>query len=411
MVRLIAFHRFKEDILAGKSLVLVLVTVSLLGASTLLTLSDLQRRQEIFTANAGRETELQPLLRRPALLSVLVSGVDADVYSGKSVAGVNVEEVPPQSYENPLLALFPTPDLATIVQYILSLLALMMAFDVVAGVKERKTLALVFSNPVPRASFLLGQCLGSYLSLAVAFLLGFAASCLVLLASGMGALTGDVAVRLAGIALVSLLYLAVFFLLGAMISASTFSSSKAFLGALLTWVVLVLILPHTLMLLGSQWRRVPSSEVFSAQVNAARNDILGKPKAFMTEWPRANEAMERLEADYARQVQGQESLMQAVTRLSPAGSYVFAISALAGTSSEAAEGYLAAVRSYLSRLRHFVYVESQENPKAEKPVFFRPGEDLAGTLGRAARDAGLLALWISALAVAALWRFQRYDLR
>ena len=40
------------------------------------------------------------------------------------------------------------------VQYILSLFALMMAFDVAAGPKEQRTLSLVFSNPVSRTGFL-----------------------------------------------------------------------------------------------------------------------------------------------------------------------------------------------------------------------------------------------------------------
>jgi ABC-type transport system involved in multi-copper enzyme maturation permease subunit len=411
MVRLILIQRLQEDLLNHKVLVSILVSTVLLGASMGLSVADLRTRQEIYGRNVSLQPDLAPLFRPPEVLGTLVRGAQADVYGGKSVAGVNVERVPPPSYENPLLALFPTPDLRFIVQYILSLLALMMAFDLVAGLKERKTLALIFANPVERGRFLLGQCLGSYLGLAVAFLLGFLVSAALLVTSGAGAVSGDLALRMAGIAVVSLLYLAVSFLLGALFSTLAFDSSRAFLLALLTWVALVLVLPHLLLLGGSQLRRVRPIEVVAADKNAVRNDILGKEMAFLTEWPKANEAMEAIDGGYAHEVGAQEAVMKAAARVSPAGSYALAASALAGTSIDDAENYIGSVRSYLTRLRHWVYVEQPDNPDSERPVFFRerpsPGEAVAS----AAADAALLAAWGAGLAFLTFRRFQRYDVR
>lgn len=411
MIRLTLLHRIREDILSGKAVVLLLVTVALMCASTALTVGELQRRQKIYEAGAAAQEDLAPLLNRPELLSVLIHGVDADIYEGKSVAGTKVERVPPAAYENPLLALFPTPDLGFIVQYILSLFALMMAFDVAAGPKERRTLSLVFSNPVSRTGFFLGQCAGSYLSLALAFLLGLFGSVAILVAMDAGNVDGAALLRIAGIAVVSLLYLGVFFMVGAMISASTASSARAFVASLLTWTVLVLVLSQSLMLLAGHLRRVPSIEVVTAETNAARNQILAKENAFQTEWPKANQATEAIENRYARQVAAQERWMKAAARTSPAGSYQLATAVLAGTSSENAERYLDEVRAYLSRLRRFVYVEMEQNPKAEQPVFFRRGDTLASLLARAASDAALLVGWLALFGFLALRRFQRYDLR
>jgi ABC-type transport system involved in multi-copper enzyme maturation permease subunit len=411
MIFLTMTQRLKEDVLSGKAAVLVMVTVVLMCASTTLTIGELQRRQAIYEASVARAQDIAPMLRRPELLSVLIRGAEADVYGGKGVAGINVERVPPAAYENPLLALFPTPDLGVLAQYVLSLFALLMAFDVAAGPKERRTLALIFSNPVSRGGFFLGQCLGSYATLAFAFLLGLAGSAIILAVSGAGQLGAGTLLRIGGIAFVTLVYLAVFFMAGAAISASTASSARALVVSLLTWAVLVLVLSQSLLLLAGHVRRVPSIEVVTAEMNAARNDILGKEDAFMTEWPKANRATEGIEARYARQVAGQERAMRAATRLSPAGSYVLATSALAGTSSAAAERYLDDVRAYLSRVRRFVYVERQKNPKAPEPVFFRRTETLSAALASAALDATLLVLWLAALGAVAFRRFARYDVR
>jgi len=411
MIRLILIQRLKEDLLNHKVLVSILVTTVLLGASMGLSTADLRNRQEVYGRNVSHQLELAPLFRPPEVLSTLVRGAQADVYGGKSVAGVNFERIPPASFEDPLLALFPTPDARFIVQYILSLLALMMAFDLVAGLKERKTLALIFANPVQRGRFLLGQCLGSYLGLAVAFLLGFLLSAALLAASGTTAMTADLAVRMAGIGLVSLLYLAVSFLLGALFSTLSFDSSRAFLLALLTWVALVLVLPHLLLLAGSQLRRVRPIEVVTADKNAVRNDILGKKMAFLTEWPKANEAMETIDGKYSHEVGAQEAAMKAAARLSPAGSYALAASALAGTSIDDAESYIESVRSYLTRLRHWVYIEQPAHPEAERPVYFRQRRSSGEAVALAAADTALLAVWVAGLALLTFRRFQCYDVR
>jgi ABC-type transport system involved in multi-copper enzyme maturation permease subunit len=411
MVRLILIQRLKEDLLNHKALVSILVSTLLLGASMGLSMADLRSRQEIYGRNVSRQPELAPVFRPPEVLSTVVRGAQADVYGGKSVTGVNFERVPPSSYETPLLALFPTPDVRFIVQYILSLLALMMSFDLVAGLKERKTLALIFANPVERGQFLLGQCLGSYLGLAVSFLCGFLIAATLLVTSGSAALTGDLAVRMAGIAAVSLLYLAASFLVGALFSTLSFDSSRAFLLALLTWVALVLVLPNLLLLGGSQLHRVRPIEAVTADKNAVRNDILGKENAFLTEWPKANEAMEGIDGKYAHDVGAQETLMKAAARISPAGSYALAASALAGTSIDDAESYVESVRSYLTRLRYWVYIDQPKHPDAERPVFFRARRSSGEAMALAATDAALLAVWVAGLAFLTFLRFQRYDVR
>ena len=53
-------------------------------------------------------------------------------------------------YPNPISVLFATPDLAYVVNIVISLLALLLTFDAITGELETGTLRLMLSNAVPR---------------------------------------------------------------------------------------------------------------------------------------------------------------------------------------------------------------------------------------------------------------------
>lgn len=411
MFRLIVGQRLKEDLLSYKTPVVLLVTSLLLAASVSLMLGDLTERREIYARNVSQQPDLAELIRPPALLSAVVRGVDTDIYGGKSVAGIRVERVPPEPFDNPVLALFPTPDTSSIVQYILSLFALMMAHDLITGPKEARTLALVFSSPVSRGTFFAAQCTGGLVGLGAAFGVGYLLAVTLVALAGGTPLGAEELARLAGIGLVSFLYLMVFFMLGATISTFSTSSGQALVVSLLTWVVLVLVLPPTLMLVAGQWREIPSVETVAASKNAARNEILGAEGAFRTEWPRANAATEAIDEAYGRQVEGQQALMRSMTRLSPSGSYVLAASTLAGTSVVDTERYVQSVRRFISRLRRYVYVERDSNPDASPPTFFAHRARFAGAVSRAGTDLTTLLAWLLLVGGVGLWRFRAYDVR
>ena len=63
----------------------------------------------------------------------------------------------------PLLATFRLLDLEFVFSVVLSLFAVVFAYDAVSGEKESGTLRLVFSNPVPRHLFILGKMAGAFL--------------------------------------------------------------------------------------------------------------------------------------------------------------------------------------------------------------------------------------------------------
>jgi len=84
---------------------------------------------------------------------------------------------------NPVLPLFPTPDILYVVATVLSLMAFVFSYDAVSGERETGTLKLMMSYSLPRDTVILGKWIGGFLSLVVPFVIALLASALVILIS------------------------------------------------------------------------------------------------------------------------------------------------------------------------------------------------------------------------------------
>ena len=98
--------------------------------------------------------------RPPNPLSLLSAGLDkrlgttVEIYHGDVPT---ISSVSARNLENPYLNLFSQIDLVSIFQVVLSLLALLFAYDAIAGDWESGTLRLVISHPVRRGTILFGK--------------------------------------------------------------------------------------------------------------------------------------------------------------------------------------------------------------------------------------------------------------
>ena len=70
--------------------------------------------------------------------------------------------------DNPFLNLFTSIDIVLVFQGVLSLLALIFAYDALAGERERGTLRLVLTHPIQRGYILLAKYISAMLCLLVA---------------------------------------------------------------------------------------------------------------------------------------------------------------------------------------------------------------------------------------------------
>jgi len=110
----------------------------------------------------------------PDILSTLVTGIANDVGRTIEVSGRGDLEQDGSRHNNePMLAVLQAFDLAFVVQIVLSLFAILFAYDAVSGERERGTLALSLSNAVPRARYLTGKILGTVLGLGLPLVIPF----------------------------------------------------------------------------------------------------------------------------------------------------------------------------------------------------------------------------------------------
>ena len=196
----------------------------------------------------------------PQPLASLVSGISNDVGRTVDVNGwweVSAEDS--RFGADPIYAVFRFIDLEFIFTIVLSLFAILFAYDAVNGEKERGTLRLAFANSVPRDKYILGKLTGSFVALAVPLLIPILIGSLLLPLLGVP-LDGGMWARLGMVILSGLLYLGVFLTLSIFVSSLTEHSSSSFLLLLVIWIFAVLVIPRTAVLLSGRAVEVPSMD-------------------------------------------------------------------------------------------------------------------------------------------------------
>jgi len=217
-------------------LVVVPVTTFVLTNDYLRKVSDASVRRaetETYLRSYGHFNRVGAVLRPsmpPLPAEALVRGLTADV---------NMAE-----FDNdPLPVMFPLVDLVFVVTILMSLVALIFAYDAVSGEKEDGTLKLMLANGLARPTVILAKIVGGGLTLIVPFAMALIVGLLVILVHpGVGWRAADWA-ALGLVAAGAVLYIVLFYALGSFISARHHSSSSSIMTALLVWVVLVLVVP------------------------------------------------------------------------------------------------------------------------------------------------------------------------
>ncbi len=188
--------------------------------------------------------EVSKLILKPTPLSVFGTGLESALpsYLGMTRNGIQRGEAALSTA--PIAFLLGHLDFVFVVSTVFSLLALLFTFDAVAGEREAGTLRITLANALPRDIFLWSKLIGGYLVFIAPFLISLIVGLLVLVLQGFPLAEPDIFTRTVCLILVSLLYIGVFFCMGAMISIYFDSSKTALIVAFTIWVFAVLILPR-----------------------------------------------------------------------------------------------------------------------------------------------------------------------
>ena len=86
---------------------------------------------------------------------------------------------------NSMIRTFTALDWSFIIGVVMSFVAILFTFDAISGERERGTLRLTLSNPVPRGALMLGKFLGSFITIAVPLVMGMLLNLLIVNVSGV----------------------------------------------------------------------------------------------------------------------------------------------------------------------------------------------------------------------------------
>ena len=204
--------------------------------------------------------------RSPKLLSIFNEGVDKRNGNTVTVAHGYVPAIAEQhGSDNPYLNIFSSIDFTVIYQVVMSLLALLFAYDAISREKEAGTLGLILSCAISRPVLLLGKYIAGMASISLPLIASFVAGLLVIQFSPYVSFSSSDWGRILLIFFLSMLYVSLFFLIGLFLSTRTHRSSITLMFSMCVWVLFVLIVPNLTVLLVEHTSPLESEESYMTQ--------------------------------------------------------------------------------------------------------------------------------------------------
>lgn len=250
-----------DNLITFRFAVAVLIMLLLVVANTAVLIKDYERRLEAYntalktedrrsqerkTYSGGRLNVARP----PNPLSIFNVGLDKRLGNEIWISHGFVPtlwDTGTYKLTNPLLNLFTAIDIVFIFEVVLSLIALIFAYDAITGERERGTLRLVVTHPVRRGQILLAKYISAMLCLLVPLLMSLLLAAILLTTSTAISLSIGDFLRIGGIILSSIVYLSVFYLIGMLISAVTRRTGTALMIAMFVWGFWVLVYPNAVL--------------------------------------------------------------------------------------------------------------------------------------------------------------------
>ena len=276
----------------------------------------------------------------------------------------------------PLLSPLITIDWVFIIGVLLSLAALLFTYDAIVGEKESGVLKLVMANSLPRHTLLWGKFWGAMMVLLGVLLLSITLNLLTVLMLADLSLDSSHAGRIAVMVLISGVYLAGCTALGLLISARSATRRGSLTTVLFVWLSMVLLWPqmgktvaelfhedlqeleYTKLVYehgdGSfTWHpiRGRAFNLAARQENQLDPTFIKKLSSALREERVFHQELEN--ALMRRRVQ-QVSLAQNIVRVSPMGTYQYAMEAIAGTGLPRYRHFIDQARNYAQRFEEIL---------------------------------------------------------
>ena len=335
----------------------------------------------------------------PRPLSVFAKGLDEVMGRGYTVTaymGIDVHDR--QTQRESLFSLVPPPDLLYVVKTLVSLVALLFAFDAMSGEKERGTLKLTLSFAVSRGQLVAGKLAAGLAAVLAPLGVAWLAALLVLSLQPDLVLGPAELARVALMAGATALYATFFFAVGLLISALAKRSSQALVVSLFVWATVVFALPNVGNLVAEQMSPVSSaqSQEFARMqafaknrfiaIQHGRSDPAGTVGAFNREYDRAVE-------DQRVRLDRLAATSRAIGRATPAAALSHIFTEVAGTGLSDQRRLSRALMEFKSRNLKALELQNERGAPPLSVFEFPPVP-----LGEVLRDGAVVDLvWLGGL--------------
>ena len=405
---LIVEKEVRHNLVSYKFSIITVLTTILILASIFVMYRDygLARENYEILASGGGAAVIPP-----TPLSIFAKGLEENLCRAHEMGfGQRISASSKQQSVNDLFKLFTVPDLLYIIKVILSLCAMLFAFDMISGEKEAGTLRQTLSGSLGRPILITGKWIGGFTSFILPLFLA------VLLGTAFVALQPRVAMspqdwaRLGLFLLSGVIYLAVFFSLGLLISCLTHESSSSLVVSLFAWTILVFLIPNLGNILARQFVEIPTVQ----QLELRRRQVAmsaWQEVNLLPDWPERKTRLERARVegdqvteDYRNRFERLVSLSQNITRVSPTASFTFLATDLMGTGMLEEGRLKKAVVKYM--------FPSEDEQQRERPKFSYQRASCREALGRGGLNNLLILVLFDLLFFTGTYVvFLRYDVR
>lgn len=409
MIGTIFGKEFLEHLRSQKFVLCFLLCFTLIPLSNVMMWRDYTKRLEDYTLTLPKKGQVRAC-RRPPVLSIYVKGLGENMDRSFDLPFPPSNLIFPTSRHtkvNLLGALSPTPDFAYLVKVVMSLLAMLFAFDLICGEKAMGTLRLMLSNTVPRSSILLGKILGGLAALFAPFVGAFLLGLILLhFLPGVSFSAEDWA-RIGTLFLGSAIYMGVFFFLALLVSCLTRMPKSSIVICLFFWAILVFAVPNIGGLVARGISPFASPQRLEEQKFQAGREI-GFRKAQRKESggvEAINRRIAQIENAYRNKLDQYVEASKKVCRLSPAASFVYFSSTIVGSGFEDERVLKQAI------LRYRDAALAGDRYKSGEVRFSYRGLTLSESLSYVFLDLMLMFLFGALCFAVAYLLFLRYDVR
>jgi ABC-type transport system involved in multi-copper enzyme maturation permease subunit len=335
------------------------------------------------------------IYRPPAILSVVSEGLDKQLGKSAKIELGGVSDISTASDQgNPFLSIFPTLDVALIFKIVMSVLALLVAYDTISGEREQGTLKLILSSRVGRYQILLGKLGAGLLTLIIPTTIAFIVGLLILQFFPTVELTSLDWTCIVLMYIATLFFISAMYNIGLLCSSLARTSAISLVSGLFIWVIFMVVIPNGSVYLAHYLRPTEAKEKLNVKVKSLleeRDNKIGEltkdlkgggsqsnavgafghryvlmcDKTFMADMLKQHRAAEpvkitygkkifEIQQEYLRNIIKQKYLAGVIAQISPMILYEDVMSALSGTDLGNFEYFRNNVETYTNEVIEYI---------------------------------------------------------